>query len=136
MILFLWKDGNWKYFYGVQRASQLVLSDTLYSVCIARDALVDIYLFNKRCYVARGSVKLRRGGCARIYNLYTLPQERRKGYGKVILGKCIDIAGQNGYNRIDALIRIDNSASRKLHRKFKFRKMKHNDKKYRYYLEF
>lgn len=134
MIWFYWKDGNRKYLNEVRRAQKLVLGNGLYFVCMSRNNLVDIFLFYNYTYVARGSVKLQ-GNVARIYNLYTVPQSRGCGYGAAILQKCIDIAMQNGYTSLDAIIRKDNKASRKLHRKFKFRKNSYNKDKYRYFLE-
>ena len=134
MIWFLWKDGSIKYLNGVRRASKLVLDDKAYLICLSRGELVDIFLFCNRIYAARGSVKIKKG-CSRVYNLYTIPLYRKRGYSSLILQKCIQIAQENKCPQIDAIIRKDNKASRKLHRKFKFKRQHYNAKKYKYILE-
>lgn len=56
-------------------------------------------------------------GHGEIVSIYFLPEHMGKGYGSLLLGKCIEELKKNGYNKILLWVLEDNRRARKFYEK-------------------
>ncbi len=62
----------------------------------------------------------RRFRCAVIYDLYVVPEHRRKGVGSALLEKALNLLEEEGAECVELSVWVGNEAARRLYEKFGF----------------
>jgi len=72
-------------------------------------------------YVKRpASAIKRRPMCAVIYDLYVVPEHRRRGVGSALLERALSIMREGGMECVELSVWVGNEEARRLYRKFGF----------------